>query len=106
MIVFLSFIFLLSLISTAAAKTAPDDMPPVIPSYLAKFLEKFNADVLLIEITWSIIFTSSVLGIKPAPIPWIEWDPGSFPLITAESSGSTAKTLIESFFFSRNFQLH
>ena len=51
----------------------------------------------------SIIFKLRFFGIKPAPIPCIECEPDSRPLNTAESSGSTAITLISLLFSLRNF---
>ena len=74
------------------------DIPPGIPSHLANSLEKKKAELLLIESVSSIILTSKFLGMKPAPIPWIECEPASLPLITAESSGSTAIIFISLFF--------
>ena len=43
---------------------------------------------------------------KPAPIPCIECVPGSPPLITAESSGSTAIIFIFLFFLLDTYLLH
>ena len=90
MTLFFLCIFFFSCISAAAANTAPDDIPPAIPSYFPKALENWNAELLLIGNISSITFKLRFSGIKPAPIPCIECEPGSPPLITAESSGSTA----------------
>ena len=53
----------------AAAKTAPEEIPPAIPSCLPRIFENWNADVLLIDNTLSITLKSKFFGMKPAPIP-------------------------------------
>ena len=72
MTVFLSFISLFSFNSTAAAKTAPDEIPAGIPSHFAKTLENSKAELLLICKILSIILTSNISGTNPAPIPCIK----------------------------------
>ena len=57
--------------SIAAKSAAPEDIPTRIPSFDAISLPYSNAYSFSTVIISSYIFVLSVLGINPAPIPWI-----------------------------------
>ncbi len=68
---------------TAAARLAPVEMPPGMPSVLASQRDTSNAVSLGILITSSIKLRSSTAGMKPAPMPWILCAPFGSPDSTA-----------------------
>ncbi len=69
-----------------------------MPSSLARRRAMANASLLLIWITSSSTSVCRFCGMKPAPMPWILCGPGLPPLITGESTGSTATHWKDGFF--------
>ena len=98
-IILLFFISFLWATSIPAARAAPEEIPIVRPSTLAAALAVENAVSFAIWIISSINFLLIILGINPAPIPWILWGPAIPPEMTGLSSGSTAIIFIFLFFF-------
>ena len=74
----------------AAASAAPDEMPTGTPSIRADRRAVSKAVWLPTVTTSSMTLLSRILGMKPAPMPWILCGPGSPPDSTGKSSGSTA----------------
>ena len=98
-IIFLFFISFLWATSIPAAKAAPEEIPIGNPSIFAAILAVANAVSFAIWIISSMQFLFKILGIKPAPIPWILCGPAEPPESTGLSSGSTAIIFIFLFFF-------
>jgi len=78
----------------AAARLAPVDMPPGMPSTFESIRDISNAISLGTVTTSSIIDRSSTVGMNPAPMPWILCGPRGWPDRIALVEGSTAMILI------------
>src|SRR5262249_43595977 len=77
----------------AATTAAPEEIPQRIPSSLIRRLAMANASSLETCTTSSMSLVSTMLGMNPAPIPWILCGPGAPPERTGDVVGSTAIAL-------------
>ena len=81
----------------AAHSAAPEEIPTSTPSLRPISLPSLKASSFSTGMISSYTLVSSTSGTKPAPMPWILWEPATPVDSTAEDLGSTAATLTAGF---------